>query len=152
MTDKIPKGHHTITPHLIVRECAKAIDFYKKAFGAEELARLPGPGGKLVHAQIKIGDSIVMLADEFPEMGSKAPQSFGGTPASLMIYCEDVDRWFQRAVEAGAQVAMPVADMFWGDRYGRLTDPFGHEWAIATHVRDVTTDEMMQAMQAQMGQ
>ncbi|HLM46026.1 MAG TPA: VOC family protein [Myxococcaceae bacterium] len=138
----IPKGYHVVTPSLVVRGAANAIEFYKKAFGAKELNRMDAPGGKLLHAEIKIGDSIVMLTDEFPEMGSSSPQTVGGISASLMIYTKDVDALFNQALAAGATVSMPVSDMFWGDRYGRVKDPFGHDWQLATHKEDLTPKEM----------
>jgi PhnB protein len=138
----IPRGFHAVTPSLVVRGADRAIAFYKNAFGAKERNRMPGPDGKLMHAEIQIGDSIVMLADEFPEMGSRSPQSVGGASASLLIYTKDVDALFQRALSAGATVQMPLTDMFWGDRYAKVVDPFGHEWELATHVEDVTPKEM----------
>lgn len=138
----IPEGYHTVTPHLSVKGAAQAIEFYKKAFGAEELARHPGPDGKLMHAAIKIGDSIVFLNDEFLEMGMLGPESVGGTSVILHLYVEDVDAAFNRAVAAGAKVQMPLTDKFWGDRYGMLSDPFGHRWSLATHIEDVTPEQM----------
>lgn len=138
----IPKGYHVVTPSLVVRGAANAIEFYKKAFGAKELNRMDGPGGKLLHAEIKIGDSIVMLSDEFPEMGSSSPQTVGGVSASLLIYTKDVDALFNQALAAGATVSMPLSDVFWGDRYGRVKDPFGHDWQLATHKEDLTPKEM----------
>lgn len=150
MVKPIPDGYRSVTPHIVIRDAAKAIEFYKKAFNAEENYRMPGPGGKLMHAEIRIGDSIVMLADEMPDMGSKSPQALGGTPGGLMIYTKDVDAMFQQAVKAGATVEMPVSNMFWGDRYGKLRDPFGHSWAIATHVEDVPPEEMPKRMMAAM--
>jgi uncharacterized glyoxalase superfamily protein PhnB len=140
----IPEGFHSVTPHLVVKGAAKAIGFYKKAFGAEEVVRMPAPDGeRLMHAEIKIGDSFVMLADEFPEMGGgKSPEALGGSPVGLMIYVPDVDATFNQAVAAGAKVKMPPTDMFWGDRYSKVTDPFGHEWAIATHKEDLTPEQM----------
>lgn len=140
----IPEGYHTLTPALIVNNAAAAIEFYKRGFGAEELGRMSAPDGqKVFHAEIRIGDSKVMLADEFPEMGDcLSPTSIGGTASSLHIYVEDADAVFQRAVEAGATVAMPLMDAFWGDRFGKLIDPFGHHWSIATHIEDVTEEEM----------
>lgn len=146
----IPKGYHVVTPSIVVRGAAEAIEFYKKAFGAKELYRMPGPDGKVMHAEIKIGDSIVMLADEFPQMGSSAPQTVGGTASSLLIYTRDVDALFNQAVAAGAKVAMPVSDMFWGDRYGKVTDPFGHQWQLATHKENVTPKEMAKRAAAAM--
>lgn len=138
----IPEGMHTITPHLVCTGAAQAIEFYKKAFNAEELARLPGPDGKIMHALIRIGDSMVMLVDEFPEWGSVGPKSLKGSPVTLHLYVEDVDAFVDRAVEVGAKITMPIADMFWGDRYGQLEDPFGHHWSIATHIRDATPEEL----------
>ena len=140
----IPEGYHTLTPYLIVRGGPRAIDFYRRAFGAVELMRMPAPDGeRLMHAEIRIGDSNVMLSDEFPEMGGgRSPTSLGGAGASLFLYVEDVDAAFARAVAAGAKVQMPVQDMFWGDRYGRLEDPFGHVWSLATHKEDLTREEI----------
>jgi uncharacterized glyoxalase superfamily protein PhnB len=139
----IPRGYHSVTPHLTVRGAAEAIDFYKRAFGARERGRMPGPDGKtIMHAELQIGDSIVFLADEFPDMGCRAPQTLGGTTGSLHIYVRDVDRAFERAVAAGAEVRMPVADMFWGDRYAKVADPFGHEWGLGTHKEDLSTREI----------
>ena len=143
----VPEGMRTVTPHLVCAGAAEAIEFYKRAFGAVEAARLPGPQGKLAHAMIRIGDSAVMLVDEFPEMGALSPSSLKGSPVTIHLYVEDVDATVARAVKAGAKVTMPVADMFWGDRYGQLVDPFGHRWSVGTHVRDVSTEEMRQAMQ-----
>ncbi|MDE3137077.1 MAG: VOC family protein [Acidobacteriota bacterium] len=138
----VPEGHHTITPHLVIRDAAKAIDFYKKAFGAREINRMAMPNGKIMHAELQIGDSMLYLADEFPEAGSRAPQSLGGTPVVLNVYIEDVDNLWEKAVAAGATVKMPLDDQFWGDRYGQLVDPFGHAWGLATHMEDVAPDEM----------
>jgi PhnB protein len=141
----IPEGYHTITPHIIVRDANRAIDFYKRAFGAEELGRMPGPDGKgIMHAVIRIGNSMLMLADEFPGMDSLSPATVGGTSVTLHLYVEDVDVVTDRAVKAGATVKMPVADMFWGDRYGIVADPFGHRWSIATHKQDLTAAEVRQ--------
>jgi PhnB protein len=145
MTKWIPDGFKTVTPHLTIRDCDKALAFYEKAFGAEVLAKSAGPGGKVMHAQIKIGDSILMMADEFPEMGDapiKSPAALGGTSVTLNIYCPDADAWFERAVKAGAEPRMPPADMFWGDRYSQVRDPFGHSWAIATRVEDPTSEQL----------
>jgi uncharacterized glyoxalase superfamily protein PhnB len=139
---KIPEGMHSITPHLVCAGASKALDFYQKAFGATELARLPGPDGRLMHAAMKIGDSTVMLADEMPEWGSLGPKALKGSPVTIHLYVEDVDALVARAVKAGAKVTMPVEEQFWGDRYGKLEDPFGHHWSVATHVRDVTAEEM----------
>jgi PhnB protein len=138
----IPEGYHSVTPYLIVKGGVDAIEFYKKAFGATELFRFPAPGGKIGHAEIKIGDSPIMLADEFPEMGYKGPQSIGGSPLSLMIYVDDVDTVFNRAVEAGGTVKEAVQDKFYGDRTGTVIDPFGHVWHISTHKEDVSMEEM----------
>ena len=138
----IPEGYHSVTPYLIIRGAADAIEFYKKAFGAVELFRFPAPGGKIGHAEIKVGDSPIMLADEYPDMGYKGPQSIGGSPVSLMMYLEDVDSVFNRAVDAGATVKEAVQDKFYGDRTGTVIDPFGHIWHIATHKEDVSMDEM----------
>ena len=143
---KIPQGMHSVTPHLVCAGAAKAIEFYKQAFGAEEGARLPGPDGRLMHASVKIGDSQVMLVDEMPEWGALGPKSLKGTPVTIHLYVEDVDAFVERAVKAGAKVTMPVADQFWGDRYGKLEDPFGHHWSVATHVRDVSMEEVQSAM------
>jgi PhnB protein len=144
----IPEGFHTITPHLTVRDAHRAIEFYKKAFGAEVLHVAPAPGGKVMHAALRIGDSVLMLNDEFPEMGGAlAPPASGGSGVALHVYLENVDAAFERAVSAGATVKMPVMDMFWGDRYGQVMDPFGHKWSLATHVRDASEDEMRQAQE-----
>ncbi len=143
----IPDGMHTVTPHLICDGATDAIEFYKKAFNAVELGRVPGPQGKLLHALIRIGDSTVMLVDEFPDWGSIGPKSLKGSPVTIHLYTQDVDALFKQAVAAGAKVAMPVEDMFWGDRYGKLEDPFGHHWSIATHVRDVKPEELKEAAQ-----
>ena len=138
----IPEGMHSVTPHLVCADAAKAIEFYKKAFNASELFRLDGTAGKLMHACIQIGDSRVMLADEFPEWNSVGPKTLKGTPVTLHLYVEDADKAFNQAINAGAAVKMPLADMFWGDRYGIIVDPFGHNWSIAMHVRDVSIEEM----------
>lgn len=139
----IPEGYHTITSNLTVRGGEKAIDFYKKVFGAEELGRMYGPDGKtIVHAELKIGDSRFFLTDEFPAFGNRSPESLGGTGSSLYLYVEDADAVFRKAVGAGAKIKGPVQDMFWGDRCGAVIDPFGHEWSIATHKEDVPPGEM----------
>jgi len=148
MTSKIPSGMHSVTPHLVCAGAANAIEFYKKAFGAEEQARLPGPDGRIMHAAVKIGDSTVMLVDEMPEWGALGPKSLKGSPVTIHLYVEDVDSFVARAVKAGAKVTMPLADQFWGDRYGKREDPFGHHWSVATHQRDVTPEEMKKAMAA----
>jgi len=143
----IPDGYHTLTPYFTVRDADRAIEFYKKAFGATERGVMRGPDGKIAHAELKIGDSILMMGDEFPEFGSLSPESpGGGASMGLHIYLEDVDAAFDRAVAAGAKIEMPVADQFWGDRYGRLKDPFGHRWSIATHTKDLSMDDMKQGM------
>ena len=144
---KIPQGMHSVTPHLICAGAAKAIEFYVEAFGATESARLPGPDGRLMHAAVRIGDSTVMLVDEMPEWGALGPKSLKGSPVTLHIYVEDVDAFVARAVKAGAKVTMPVEDAFWGDRYGKLEDPFGHHWSVATPVREVSMEEAQKAMQ-----
>src|ERR1700758_4732742 len=138
----IPEGYHTATPYLILKGAASAIEFYKKAFGAVELFRMSDPSGKVGHAEIKIGDSVIMLADEYPEMGYKSPQSLGGSPVSILLYFEDVDAVFKRALAAGAKETIPVKDQFYGDRNGTLHDPFGHVWTIATHREDLSPEEM----------
>lgn len=147
----IPDGMHTLTPHLICAGAADAIEFYKKAFGATELNRLPGPDGKLMHATVRIGDSVLMLVDEFPQWGSLGPKALKGSPVVLHLYVEDVDAVVAQAVAAGAKLTLPVAEMFWGDRYGQVEDPFGHKWSVATHTRDLTPEEI-QAGMAKMGE
>lgn len=137
----IPDGYHAVTPYLIVKGAANALDFYQKAFGAEERMRMENKG-MIMHAEVKIGDSVVMVADEFPDMGYVAPQTAGGTPVSLMIYVKDVDKVFDRAIAAGAKEKRPVNNEFYGDRVGTVVDPYGHVWSIATHVEDVPMDEM----------
>lgn len=149
-----PDGYHSITPYLITHDAAGAIEFYKQAFGATELMRLPGPGGKVMHAEIKVGDSPIMLADEFPDMGIHSAKSLGGSPVSLMIYTEDADAMFARAIAAGATEQKPLADQFYGDRSGTIGDPFGHSWTIASHIEDVSPEEIdrrFQEMMSQMG-
>jgi PhnB protein len=143
----IPEGMHTVTPHLICAGAAEAIDFYEKAFGAVELSRMPGSDGKVMHASIRIGDSVLMLNDEMPEWGTFGAKHFKGSPVTIHLYVENADAVFEQAVRAGAKVTMPLADMFWGDRYGKVEDPFGHLWSIGTHVRDVTSEEMQKAME-----
>jgi len=147
----IPEGYHSVTPYLIVRGGVDAIEFYKKAFGAVELFRMPSPDGKIGHAEIKVGDSPIMLADEFPDMGYKGPQSLGGSPVSLMIYVDDVDTVFSQAVDAGATVKEALADKFYGDRMGTVIDPFGHRWHLATHKEDVSVEEMERRAKAAHG-
>jgi uncharacterized glyoxalase superfamily protein PhnB len=146
-TSPVPKGYHTVTAGLSVRDAAQAIDFYKRAFGAKERSRMPGPDGKIMHAELTIGDSHIMLGEENQQMGNPSPQALNGSPVSFYIYVKDADRAFQKAVSAGATAAMPVADMFWGDRYGAVTDPFGHRWGLATHVKDMSKKQMMNAAQ-----
>lgn len=156
MTDKVkavPDGFHTVTPHLTVRDAHRALDFYQKAFGAEVLHVAPAPGGKVMHAMLKIGDSFLMLNDEFPEFGgTPAPSANGGSGVTLHIYLDNVDAAFERAVSAGASVKMPLMDMFWGDRYGTVLDPFGHGWSLATHTRDMSPEEMQQEQEKACGQ
>jgi PhnB protein len=144
----IPDGYHTVTPYLIVNGAASAIEFYKKAFGATELFRMPGPDGKIGHAEIKIGNSPIMLADEHPEMGFRGPKALGGSPVGILLYVEDVDKMAGQAVAAGAKVEKPVQDQFYGDRSGTFADPFGHRWTIATHKEDVSSEEMQKRMAA----
>ena len=146
----VPEGMHTLTPHIVCADASAAIDFYVQAFGAVEVSRLPGRGGKLMHGAVRIGDSMLMLTDEFPEWGSLGPLALEGSPVVLHLYVPDVDASIEQAVAAGCRVTMPVADMFWGDRYGQVVDPFGHRWSIATHTRDLSPDDIQQAM-AQMG-
>jgi PhnB protein len=148
----IPDGMNTVTPYLVCKDAARAIEFYKKAFGAKEGGRLSAPDGKKVlHASLRIGDSALMLADEFPDWGSVGPETLNGTPVVIHLYVKDADSVFDQAVKAGATVKMPLADMFWGDRYGQLRDPFGHVWSVATHVRDVSIEEMEQAAKSVCG-
>jgi PhnB protein len=143
----VPDGYHTLTPALTVRDAARAIEFYKQAFGAKQRGDVAkGPDGKVMHAELMIGDSIIMMTDEFPEFGCLSPQSIGGSAMSLHIYLDGVDAAFDRAVKAGAEVEMPVMDQFWGDRYGKLRDPFGHKWSIATHTKDLSMDEIKHGM------
>lgn len=149
MVKPIPDGYGTVTPTLTVREAAKAIEFYKKAFDAHEIFRFPSPDGKtIMHAEIKIGDSIVMLNDEFPQMNCISPQTIGGTGSMIHLYVEDADSVFNKAVSSGAKILMPMMDMFWGDRYGTIEDPFGHRWGIATHKIDVSPEAIKMAQDA----
>ena len=150
----IPEGYEGIIPHLIVKGGGQAVEFYKKAFGAEEVMRVPGPDGRIMHAEVRIGGSFVFLCDDFPEMcggQSRNPRALGGTPGTIHRYVNDVDGVIAKAVQAGAEVKLPATDMFWGDRYGVIEDPFGHQWSIATHVRDVSMQEAQDAMK-KMGQ
>lgn len=154
MVKPIPDGMHSATPHLIIEGAAKALDFYKEAFGAVELSRLLGPDGKVMHASFRIGNSVLFMADAFPEWGSLGPLALKGTTVTLALYVEDCDAVFAKAVAAGCTVKMPMSDMFWGDRYGLVIDPFGHAWSIATHTRDLTpaqVEEGFKAMLAEMG-
>ncbi|HXT60447.1 MAG TPA: VOC family protein [Pirellulales bacterium] len=144
----IPNGYHTVTPYLIVNGAAKALAFYQQAFGAKELFRMEHPGGKIGHAEFKIGDSPIMLADEFPEMGARSPQSLGGTPVSILLYVENVDQMTEQAVAAGAKILRPLQNQFYGDRSATLADPFGHTWHVATHVEDVSSEEMSKRAEA----
>jgi PhnB protein len=146
----IPEGYHSITPYLIISNAAEAIEFYKKAFGAEEIFRMAGPDGKIGHAEIKIGNSIIMLGDECPEMSYRSVQTMGGSPVGLLIYLEDVDTAFQRAVDAGAKISRPLKDQFYGDRMGSVSDPFGFEWSLGTHIEDVAPEEMSRRVEEEM--
>ena len=146
----IPEGYHTATPYLAVDDAAEALEYYKKAFGAKERGRMEAPDGKIGHAEIQIGDSLVMLSDPFPQATTRTPKELGGTTASVFLYVEDVDAFVQRAVDAGATVSMEVADQFWGDRFGTITDPFGHSWSVATHIEDVPPEEMAERAKAAM--
>ncbi len=148
----IPDGYHTATPYLIIQGAARALDFYKKAFGATELFRMAGPDGKIGHAELRIGDSPIMVADEVPKMGYRSPQSLGGTPVSLMLYVSDVDKVFNQAVAAGGTVERPVQNQFYGDRSGTLKDPFGHIWTISTHIEDVPPAELQKRSESFMKQ
>jgi PhnB protein len=138
----VPHGYHTVTPAIMVRGAAQAIDFYKRAFGARELMRMAAPDGKVMHAELRFGDSVVFLGDEMPDQGKPSPQTLGNATGSLHLYVPNVDAAVKRAVDAGARVTMPITDMFWGDRYGKVTDPYGHEWGLATHKEDLTTAQM----------
>ncbi len=142
----IPDGMHSLTPHLVCAGAADAIEFYKRAFNAVETARLPSPGGRLMHASVRIGDSTLMLVDEFPDMGSFGPKALKGSPVTIHLFVEDVDATIAQAVAAGATLKMPAQDMFWGDRYGQLVDPFGHHWSVATHQRDLSPEQVREGM------
>jgi PhnB protein len=144
----IPDGYQTVIPYLIVRGAADALEFYKKGLGAKERMRLPMPGGRIGHAELEIGDCVIMLADEFPEMGAKSPQTIGGTPVGICVYVADVDARFKQAIAAGAKEERPVKDQFYGDRSGTLVDPFGHKWTLTTHIEDVTPEEIGRRMAA----
>jgi len=142
----IPDGYHSVTPYLIAKNAAQAIEFYKRAFGAKEHARMPMPDGRVGHAELVIGDSMIMLSDEFPERGSQSPQTLNGSPVGFALYVENIDESFQRAVQAGAIVKEPITLQFWGDRAGSVVDPFGYQWTLLTHVEDVTPEETKKRM------
>ena len=146
----IPEGYHSVTPYLCVDDASAAIEFYARAFGATERVRMPGPDGKVAHAELQIGDSLIMLSDPFPQAQTKSPKELGGTTAGVFLYVEDVDAAFKQAAEAGATVTMPLENMFWGDRFGSLQDPFGHHWSLATHVEDLSEEEIAERGQAAM--
>lgn len=148
----IPQGYHSITPYLVLDDASRAIEFYKQVFGAKETVRMAGPGGKVGHAELKIGDSMLMLSDEMPGSGNRSPKSLGGSPVSIFLYVDNVDAVFDEAVKAGAKGDTRPQDMFWGDRFGHLTDPFGHSWALATHIEDVAPQEMQKRAEAAMAQ
>jgi PhnB protein len=148
----IPQGYHSVTPYLFIKGAASAIDYYKKVFGAEERVRMPGPDGRVMHAELQIGDSIVMLADENLQIGAKSPKTIGGTSCSLHVYVQDVDTIAQKAVDAGAHLVRPVQNQFYGDRSGTLIDPFGHMWSVATHIEEVSPEEMKKRMDKAMSQ
>ena len=149
-TKPIPEGYHTVSPYLAVDDAARAIEYYARAFGAKEVVRMDGPGGTIAHAELEVGDSRIMLSDPFPQASTQPPKELGGTTASVFMYVEDVDAVVKQAVDAGGKVTMEVADQFWGDRFGTVTDPFGHVWSIATHVEDVPPDEMAERAKAAM--
>jgi PhnB protein len=149
-TKPIPEGYHTITPYLAVDDAAEAIEYYQEAFGAKERVRMNAPDGKIGHAELEIGDSLVMLSDPFPQATTKSPSELGGTSASVFMYVEDVDATVKQAVDAGATVTMEVSDQFWGDRFGSVVDPFGHQWSIATHVEDLTPEEIAERAKSAM--
>jgi PhnB protein len=151
-TKPVPDGYHTVTPFLAIENAAKAIAFYERAFGARERYRMPGPDDTIAHAEIEIGDSLLMVSDPFPEAGVSPPAALGGTTVGMYLYVEDVDAFVARAVDAGATLTVPVEDMFWGDRFGQVTDPYGHTWQVSTHIEDVPAEEMAQrAAQAMAG-
>ncbi|HEY8899683.1 MAG TPA: VOC family protein [Chthoniobacterales bacterium] len=147
----VPDGMHTVTPHLCCAGAAEAIAFYERAFGAEEICQVPMPNGKLMHGAIRIGDSMIFLFDEMPEYGALGPKARGGSSVTIHLQVEDVDTAFERAVAAGATVKMPLADMFWGDRYGQVEDPYGHSWSLATHIRDVPPEDLAKAAEKACG-
>jgi len=148
MVKAVPDGYHSATPYLVVDGATRAIDFYKRAFGAKELMRIPAPGDRVGHAEIKIGDSVIMLADEHPDIHARGPQHYGGSPVSILLYVEDVDTLFKQAIAAGGTETRPVADQFYGDRSGSLKDPFGHSWDLSTHKEDVSPEELHRRMAA----
>ena len=150
--EKIPKDYHSITPVLIVKNGDEAIEFYKKGFCVEERCRMKSPDGRVAHAELKLGDSVFMLSDEYPEMECHSPKTIGGSPVSMYVYVDDVDSVFNKAISAGAKSLDPVKDQFWGDRHGRLEDPFGHLWSIATHKKDLSEEEMKKAAEAAFSQ
>jgi PhnB protein len=149
-TKPVPEGYNTVTPYLAVEDAAKAIEYYKQAFGAKEGVRMDAPDGKIAHAELDIGDSKIMLSDPFPQFATQPPKDLGGTSVSVMLYVEDVDTFVQRAVDAGAKIETEVQDQFWGDRFGTISDPFGHVWSVATHVEDVPPEEMAERAKAAM--
>jgi PhnB protein len=152
MTKPVPEGYHTVSPYLAVEDAARAIDYYVKAFGAKEVVRMNAPDGSIGHAELEIGDSRVMLADPFPQSSTRPPKELGGTSVSVFLYVEDVDATVKQAVDAGGTLTMEVADQFWGDRFGGFTDPFGHSWSVATHVEDVSAEEMAERAKTAMAQ
>ena len=147
----VPEGYHTVTPYLAIKDGAKALEFYKKAFGATEVTKLMMPDGRLGHAEIRLGDSMIMLSDEFPEYGAKSPATLGGSPVNIHLYVDDVDAFVKRAIEAGAKEKKPITDQFYGDRSGQIEDPFGHLWWVATHKEDVSPEEMQRRVDAMFG-
>jgi PhnB protein len=151
-TKPIPEGYNTVTPYLTVEDAAQAIEYYKKAFGAKERVRMDAPGGKVGHAELEIGDSLVMLSDPFPQATTRPPKELGGTSANVFLFVEDVDAVVKQAVDAGATITMEVGDQFWGDRMGTVTDPFGHVWSIATHIEDLTPEEIAERGKAAMAE
>ena len=152
MTKPIPDGFHTVTPSIVLSNTKEAIEFYKKAFNANEIYQMPTPDGKTMHAMIQIGDSFVMMSDEFPQMGANSPTTVGGTSSTIHLYVEDADKIYDQAIKAGATPTMPMMDAFWGDRYGSILDPYGHSWAIATHKKDMSSEEMQKAAKEFMAQ
>ena len=146
----IPDGYTTVTPSLVLKDCSKAIDFYKRALGAQELMRMPGPDGKIMHAEIKVGNSQIMMNDEI--MGAKSAETLGGSPVNFYLYVEDADSWHKKALAAGCKEILPVSDMFWGDRMGAVSDPYGYKWNFSTHVKDMTPEEMKQGQDEWMKQ